>query len=419
VRGTLRRGRWARPDPTEPVIAALNVGSSSLKFALFRCLGADPYLERLTSGSFVQIGARRSSFTVRDGTGSIVAQENLSLGSGSSPTRELSRWMDAHQYGARLAAVGHRIVHGGRWFASPQPVTLPLFRRLRALSAFDPEHLPAELEGIRLVRDRYPHLLQVACFDTAFHRTMPRLAQLYAIPRRWTANGILRYGFHGLSCEYVVEHLAAALGNQRVPDRLVVAHLGNGCSMTAIRNGRSIDTTMGFTPTGGMVMSTRSGDLDPEVVVYMAQHSQRTTAQLSRVLNRESGLLGISGSSGDMRVLLRRARRDLQSREAVDLFCYQAGKSLGALASVLGGIDTLVFTGGIGENAPEIRRRIGLAASYLGVRIDPQRNARNLPIISTQASRVTVRVIPADEERIIAGHTFRIWARKTRRGTLG
>ncbi|MFZ1023008.1 MAG: acetate/propionate family kinase [Thermoplasmata archaeon] len=397
-----------------PIIAAINIGSSSIKFALFRRSANGPHVEQIASAKLEQIGSSYGSITIRNEAGQATRSRRLRTNDPSSAMDELLSWIESSEYNDRISAIGHRIVHGGRRFSAPQPVTPALVRAMRRLVAFDPDHLPAELEGIHAVHQRIPHAFQVACFDTAFHRTMPRVAQLYALPRRWAVEGVIRYGFHGISCEYIVGALAALDARGRLPPRLIVAHLGNGCSMTAIRIGRSVETTMGFTPTGGLVMSTRPGDLDPEVVVYLAQHFRQPLAQLTRFLNRDAGLLGISGTSGDLRALHRRAPRDRRAREAVDLFCYQAGKALGSLTAALGGLDALVFTGGIGENDPEVRERICAFGHHLGVRIDPRRNATNRPIISSGASTVTVRVIPTDEERVIAAHTLRLWSHRTR-----
>ena len=401
------------PAPV-PIIAAINIGSSSIKFALFRRSTDAPHVERIASGKLDQLGSSNGSITIRDEAGRATISRRLRTNDPSSAMDELLTWIKSSEYNGRIRAIGHRIVHGGRRFSAPQPVTPALVRALRRLIPFDPDHLPAELQGIRAVQRRLPDAFQVACFDTAFHRSMPRVAQLYALPRRLSEEGVIRYGFHGLSCEYIVGALAAQDARGSPPPRLIVAHLGNGCSMTAILRGRSIETTMGFTPTGGLVMSTRPGDLDPEVVVYLAQHFRQTPAQLSRFLNRKAGLLGISGSSGDMRALHRRAARDRRAREAVDLFCYQAGKALGSLTAVLGGLDALVFTGGIGENDPEVRQRISAFGHHLGVRIDSRRNATNRPVISTGASTVTVRALPTNEERVIAAHTLRLWSRRIR-----
>jgi acetate kinase len=251
-----------------------------------------------------------------------------------------------------------------------------------------------------------PSLAQVVAFDTAFHRTMPRVAQLYALPRELFDDGVLRYGYHGLSYEYVIGELARQAGNEMARSRVVIAHLGNGCSMAALRDGRSVDTTMGFTPTGGLMMSSRSGDLDPEVILYLLQRRKLSVAQVSDIVNRKAGLAGVSGGSSDMRDLLARAPTDTHAEEAVALFCYQARKFLGGLAAVLGGIDALVFTGGMGENAPEIRKRICDGMGHLGLALDQRANESGAPVISAAESPASIRVIPTNEELMIARHTI-------------
>jgi acetate kinase len=253
-------------------------------------------------------------------------------------------------------------------------------------------------------------LAQVVCFDTAFHRTMPRVAQLYALPRDLLDEGILRLGYHGLSYEFVTGELARQAGDPAARGRVVIAHLGNGCSMAAVREGRSIDTTMGFTPTSGLVMSSRSGDLDPGVILYLMEHRKLTTAAVSDLINQKAGLAGVSGGSSDMRDLLAREDADPHAAEAVELFCYQARKFLGGLAAVLGGIDTLIFTGGIGENAPEIRKRICEGMGHLGLAVDTRANEAGAPLISSGESRAAIRVIPTNEELMIARHTIRVIA---------
>jgi acetate kinase len=273
--------------------------------------------------------------------------------------------------------------------------------------------MPTELAAIEILRSRYPSLPQVACFDTAFHRTMPRVAQLYGLPRHILDAGVLRYGFHGLSYEYIVGELAreaSSVGKSltdHAGQRLVIAHLGNGASMVAIRDGHSVDTTMGLTPIGGLVMSTRSGDLDPGVLLYLLDAEQMNSADLRRTVEQAGGLLGISGSTSDMQDLLERMDQDPHVAEAVALFCYTARKQLGALASVLGGIDTLVFTAGVGEHAAEVRHRICGDQAYLGIRLDQTRNAAHASVISQESSPVTVRVIPTNEQLMIARHTLR------------
>jgi len=302
--------------------------------------------------------------------------------------------------------VGHRVVHGMK-HSEPEWVTPKLLSELHRIKPYDPDHLPREIGLIEAFLRRHPKLPQVACFDTAFHRTMPRVAKLLPIPRRYAAKGVERYGFHGLSYAYLMEELsrvdpAAAKG------RVILAHLGNGASLAAVRHGKSIDTSMGFTPTAGLVMSTRTGDLDPGLVYYLARTERMTAAQFQQMVNHESGLLGVSGISSDLRELLARESDDVRAAEAVALFCYQAKKWIGSFAAALGGLDTLVFAGGIGENAPLIRGRICDGLGFLGIELSQKRNAKNSPLISLDASRVKVRVIRTDEELMIARSVIRV-----------
>jgi acetate kinase len=293
-------------------------------------------------------------------------------------------------------------------YTEPQRVTQELMEELRRISPFDPDHLPAEIELIEAFRQRHPNLLQVACFDTAFHRTMPRVARLLPIPRRFDAMGIQRYGFHGLSYSYLVEELGRVAGAAAAQGRVILAHLGNGASLAAVRDGKSIDTSMGFTPAAGLPMGTRTGDLDPGVAWYMMRSENLTPEQFNRIVNHESGLLGVSETSSDMRDLIQRQADDLRAAEAVELFCYQARKWIGAFAAALGGLDTLVFAGGIGENAYEVRARVCGGLQFLGIELDQAGNIANAPVISTASSRATVRVIRTDEELMIARAVCRL-----------
>ena len=297
--------------------------------------------------------------------------------------------------------------HGNRQHTAPERITPQLLAELHRIMPYDPDHLPRELALIAAVRRRHPRLPQVACFDTAFHRTMPPVAKRLPLPRRYAAKGVERYGFHGLSYAYLLEELrrldpAAAQG------RVILAHLGNGASLAAVRSGRSLDTSMGFTPAAGLVMSTRTGDLDPGLAFYLARTERMSAARFQQLVNHESGLLGVSGSSSDVRDLLARERRDPRAADALALFCYQAKKWIGAYAAALGGVDTLIFSGGIGENAPPLRARICAGLEFLGLTLDQPRNARNAGVISRRSSRVTVRVIRTDEERMIARLTARV-----------
>jgi acetate kinase len=291
--------------------------------------------------------------------------------------------------------------------AEPERITPKLLAELRRITAFDPEHLPRELALIEAFRLRHPKLPQVACFDTAFHRTMPRIATLLPLPRRYEAKGVRRYGFHGLSYAYLMEELGR-LDPAAAKGRVILAHLGSGASLAAVRGGQGIDTSMGFTPTSGLVMSTRTGDLDPGVVYYLARTERMTAPQFQQMVNHRAGLLGLSGTSSDLRDLLAREGKDARAAEAVALFCYQVKKWLGAFVAALGGLDTLVFAAGIGENAPLVRERICDGLGYFGIELDRTRNAQNAPLISTDAGRVKIRVIRTDEELMIARSVARV-----------
>ena len=318
-----------------------------------------------------------------------------------------------------LAGIGHRIVHGGPDHVAPTVVTPELVRDLERITPLDPAHLPAEIALIESFTARLPGVFQVACFDTAFHRDLPRVAQLLPLPHRYEASGVRRFGFHGLSFEYLLGELQRRAGPDAAAGRVVLAHLGSGASLAAVRGGRCVDTTMGFTPAGGLVMGTRTGDLDPGILVHLARTEGLSADQLDRLVNRESGLLGVSGTSPDVRELLARQANDLRAADAVELFCYQTRKWVGAMAAALGGLDTLVFAGGIGENAPEIRARVCEGLAFLGVRFDPIRNAAADPdIISVDGASSTVRVIRTDEESVIARHAVRLLNLTTPRETL-
>jgi acetate kinase len=339
-----------------------------------------------------------------------LADEELPLPDHSAALKALLDWLGSHQGGIELEAVGHRVVHGGAAYSEPQLIDDDLVAALRRLVPIDPLHLPQAIDAIEATRRAYPDRPQVACFDTAFHRHMPRVAQIYALPRRFAKEGVVRYGFHGLSYEYIMSELRL-LDREAARERVVIAHLGNGASMAAVRDGVSVDTTMGFTPTGGLVMGTRPGDLDPGVLLYLLQPGGPSPNELNTLLNKQSGLLGVSENSADMQDLLNRENQDDRAAEAVALFCYQAKKFLGALIAALGGLDTLVFTAGIGEHAAPVRERICAGLDFLGIQLDPERNAQSAPIISRDGSPVVVRVMHTDEDLMIARHTYRIISR--------
>lgn len=380
-------------------ILAINSGSSTLKFSLFRA-GGSPVRE--LSGLIDRIGSPQGTFTwmqegASQGDRRIVA--TLDHASCLEPILECAQGKLARE---PLLAIGHRVVHGGQEYREPQRVTPVVMEALQRLSPYDPEHLPAEIKLIEACARRYPRLPQVACFDTAFHQGMPNVARLLPIPRRYDKLGLQRYGFHGLSYAFLMKELARVGRQGEANGRIILAHLGNGASMAAVKDGKSVETTMGFTPASGMPMSRRSGDLDPGLVSYLARTEGMSADRFHRMVNTESGLLGVSEISSDMRDLLKEEQSDPRAADAVALFCYQAKKWIGALAAALGGVDTLVFSAGIGEHAPVIRARICEGLEFLGITIDRLRNEKNDAVISKEDGRATVRVIHTDEQREIA-----------------
>jgi acetate kinase len=389
--------------PTNARILTINGGSSSIKFALYEA--AKP-LKRGLYGTVDRIGLTGTNLTFHDADGKPQASRKLAAADHKSAANSLIDWLEEQDDFKSVRAVGHRVVHGMK-HTEPELVTPELLDELHRISPNDPDHMPRELDLIETFRQRHPKLPQVACFDTAFHQTMPRVAKLLPIPRRFDAKGIQRYGFHGLSYAYLMEELAHLGDPAATKGRVILAHLGNGASMAAVRDGKSIDTSMCFTPTAGLVMSTRTGDLDPGLAPYLARTEQMTAKQFYEMVNHNSGLLGVSETSSDMRDLLDHEKQDVRAAEAVALFCYQAKKWIGAYAAALGGLDTLVFAGGIGENAPLIRARICEGLGFLGVELNETRNKNTAGIISTDASRVPVRVIRTDEELMIARSVLR------------
>jgi acetate kinase len=395
-------------------VLTINGGSSSIKFALFEVGAA---LRQILGGELERIGLPEATLRVKGSNPADNFSRPVTAADHTAAVGALMEWIEEHSGRDALAAVGHRVVHGGPKYSKPQQVTAEMVEELHRFSPFDPEHLPLEIELIEAFRQRHPGLPQVACFDTAFHRTMPRVATLLPIPRRYEAQGVRRYGFHGLSYEFLMEELAHLADPAATKGRVILAHLGNGASLAAVRDGKSIDTSMGFTPTAGLVMSSRSGDLDPGLVSYLARTEQMSAAQFQKMVNHESGLLGVSETSSDMRDLLERETQDIRAAEAVALFCYQAKKWIGAFAAALGGLDTLVFAGGIGENAPPVRERICDGLGFLGVELDRERNVKNAPLVSSDTVRVKVRVIHTDEELMIARSTARVLNLGSIRGT--
>lgn len=384
--------------PIDSCILTINGGSSSIKFALYQ-MGV--VSERGLYGQIDRIGRSGTRLTFKDATGKTHDSYSIDVDDYRMAVFFLLDWFETRPEFASVQAVGHRVVHGMR-HSEPQLIDLELLDELHRIILFDPEHLPLEIALIESFRQRYPQLPQVACFDTAFHRSMPRVASLLPIPRRFDVKGIKRYGFHGLSYSYLMEELSRLGDSSVTTGNLILAHLGNGASLAAVQQGKCIDTSMGFTPSGGLPMSTRTGDLDPGVAWYLMQSEHLTSQQFNKLINQESGLLGVSETSSDMRDLIKHMATDVRAAEAVELFCYQVKKWIGGYAAALGGLDTLVFSGGIGENAPVVRSRICDGLEFLGITIEEKRNAAKAGIISAETSQVTVRVMHTDEEVMIA-----------------
>ncbi len=390
-----------------PAVLTLNAGSSSVKWALFRM---DSLPVRAATGKIERIGLRDGIVTVTDVATGHNERRIEQVPDHAASVRLLIDQLAQSGKGLSVQAIGHRVVHGGSRYADPQVVSAAVMEELRRLSPYDPEHLPAEITFIEAFGTEYPQVPQVACFDTGFHQHLPPVARLLAIPRRYEKLGIRRYGFHGLSYAFLMEELERVAGPDAARGKVILAHLGNGASLAAVRDGVSIDTSMGFTPSSGLPMSTRSGDLDPGLVSYLARTEGLTADQFHHMVNAQSGLLGLSEISPDLRDLLEQEGRDTRAAEAVALFCYQGKKWIGAYAAALGGVEQLVFSGGIGEHAAVVRTRMCEGLDFLGIRLDEGRNQANADVISSPESRVTVRVIRTDEESQIAQSVCRLLA---------
>jgi acetate kinase len=381
----------------DQTILCLNGGSSSLKFAVYQMAGVKE--ERIFSGAVEAIGGPEGRFWLRGLADHVLADLNDRIADHGEAVKNMLGALQ--QQGVKqLTAAGHRIVHGGPSLDAPQRVEASTVDTLKKLSPFAPLHLPSQVAMIEAVALHYPGLPQVACFDTAFHRRMPEVAQRFALPSEMWEQGIRRYGFHGLSYEFVVSELSGSIGS-----RAIIAHLGNGASMVALKDGVPLDTSMGLTPTGGFMMGTRSGDLDPGVPLFLMRRGY-SAQRLEALLDRESGLRGVSGETNDMKTLLEEREAKPSAALAVEMFCYQVRKSVGAFAAVLSGLDTLVFTGGIGERAAPVREEICRELKHLDIELDNARNAQNAAIIST--GRCTVRVVRTDEDLMIARHTHEV-----------
>jgi acetate kinase len=385
-----------------PRILSINGGSSSIKFALFE---AGDSFQRILEGSIERIGLQGATLQVK-------GLENISQPIAATDRKVavglLMDWIGQRNLQEGLAAVGHRVVHGGPKYWRPEKITPKLIKDLHTLESFDSEHMPEEILLAEAFHHKFPDVPQFACFDTAFHHDLPRVAKLLPIPRRFEAQGVRRYGFHGLSYEFLIGELGRLAGVQTAQGRVILAHLGNGASLAAVRGGKSIDTSMSFTPTAGVPMSTRSGDLDPGLVLYLARTDGFNAKRFNEMVNFKSGLLGISETSSDMQDLLKAEAQDERAAEAIALFCYQVRKWIGSFAAALGGLDTVVFSGGIGEKAPVVRARICEGLEFLGIELEEKKNSANEAVISSGKSRVAVRVIPTDEERMIAETVYHI-----------
>ncbi len=398
-----------RPDRS--CILKVNGGSSSLKFAVFaQKSAASSALDRLVTGRIERIGLSDAQAIVSSPDGKLRDTWPVNAPDLGAAAEALIEWLEKHVGYEALRGVGHRVVHGGPHYHRPELITDELIAELRRLSPLDVDHLPGEIALIERFQRLLPGLPQVACFDTSFHHDMPRVAQIVAIPRRYEALGVRRYGFHGLSYTYLIEELERLEGSEAASGRVILAHLGSGASLAAVSQMKCVDTTMGLTPASGVVMATRTGDIDPGLPWFLAQASGTTPEQFHSLVNHESGLLGVSETSPDLRDLLARQDDDIRAAEAVSLFFYQTRKAIGALAAALGGLDTLIFSGGIGENSTEARARICEGLDFIGITLDLTRNRAGEPLISADHARARVRVIRTDEESMIARDVIRLLA---------
>ena len=381
-------------------VLTMNRGSSTLKSAVYEAGGSE---ELLLSITVDESGVSGSHLRIQEPNGTALLNSLVDSERPSAALETMFAWLDQRGFLSQIGAVGHRLVHGGSKYAEPQRITPQFLSDVEQLVPLDPDHMPAAIRGIKFIAEKLPDLPQVACFDTAFHRSLPKVARMYALPRAFYDQGIVRYGFHGLSYEYIMRELQT-LERERSNGRVIIAHLGSGASVVAVKEGKSVDTSMGFTPLEGLVMSTRSGDVDPGALLYLLEQKKISAKELDTILNKKSGLLGVSAKSGDMRVLLGEMQRDPRAEEAVDLFCYRVKIYIGAYAAVLGGLDLLVFAGGIGEHAPLVRERICDGLEFLGIHLGGPGNEGNAALVSAPQSRVKVRVINTNEDLMIVRH---------------
>jgi acetate kinase len=387
-------------SPQPHRILTMNRGSATLKSTLYE-FGAR--IEVLLTISVTYGSSASARLKIADALGATLLDSSVKGKDSNAALDAIFTWLDEHEYLSGLKAAGHRLVHGGARYTQPERITPKFLSALKKLVPLDPDHLPATIKGIQFVARRFPKLPQVACFDTAFHSPLPAVAKMYALPRRFYDAGIRRYGFHGLSFEFIVGELRK-LDAKLAAGRVIIAHLGSGASIVALQDGKSIDTSMGFTPLEGLVMSARSGDVDPGLLLYLLAQKKMSAKAAGALLNKQSGLLGVSTTTGDMRALLEKAKNDPNAADAINLFCYRAKKYIGAYAAALQGLDAIVFTGGIGERSPAIRASICGGLEFLGIYLDAAHNEQNAPVISTTAARVNVRVIQTNEDLMIVQH---------------
>ena len=379
-------------------ILTINGGSSSIKFTIYEL---EKVLTQILSGSIENINSQNSTFNFTNSKTKESINTPIAINDFEDAANYLLDWLGLQVSFNAVKAVGHRIVHGMQ-HTSAEKISDELLQELKQIRAYDPEHLPGEIKLIEIFTKRYPAFIQVACFDTAFHTTMPRVAKLLPIPRKYFNMGIQRYGFHGLSYAYLMQELQRMAGNETANGKIILAHLGNGASIAAVKNGKCIDTSMGFTPTAGLIMGTRSGDIDPGVAWYLMQVEKLTPKEFNDLINHQSGLLGISATTSDMKEIIKNKNTDTHAAEAFELFCYQAKKFIGAYTAALEGLDTLIFSGGIGEHSPGVRSQICDGLEFLGIELCEIKNMNNEGIISCATSKITVRVIKTNEELMIA-----------------
>jgi acetate kinase len=391
-------------DTPKNCLLTINGGSSSIKYALFEIEGS---LNQLLTGEIANIGNGSATLQFIHSGKEQQHQIDIKIANHSEAADWLVNWLEKEAEYIHIKAIGHRIVQGMD-HASPELITAKLIKELKAISAYDPEHLPSEIRLVEAFKKHFPKVDQVACFDTSFHSSMPAIAKLLPLPRKYRDKGIKRYGFHGLSYGYLMEEFERLAGAKAAKGKIIMAHLGSGASLAAVKNGNSMDTSMGFTPASGLTMSTRTGDLDPGVAWYLMKLEKFSPKKFNHLVNHESGLLGISETTADMEKLLSIRKEDHRAAEAVHFFCYQAIKWIGAFTAVLGGLDTLIFSGGIGEHSSEIRKRICDGLQFLGIELDETKNSTNEKLISAEDSRVSVRVIKTNEELMIARSVYTI-----------